>query len=149
MDALGCLLKHEDLKIPLFERSRPSLMLAGQASLHVILPFARTERGRIDCKDLKPRLRYLAQNHQGRVGLLAVETLLELYEIEEGTTEAEQLALTNRLLNHNFRANLAYVFNFLSGTDNRTLSRNRDDHASTHVLRRLFGLGDSKCLSRF
>ncbi|KIJ11753.1 hypothetical protein PAXINDRAFT_15336, partial [Paxillus involutus ATCC 200175] len=153
MDAFACLLQHEDLKIPLFEDSRPSLMLAGQdesrltASLHVILPFARTERGRTDCKDLKPRLCHLAKNHQGRVGLLAVEVFLELYEIEEGNTEAEQLALIDQLRNRNFRANLAYVFNFLSGTDNRTLSRNPDDHASSHVLRRLFGPGDGECLS--
>ncbi|KIJ11750.1 hypothetical protein PAXINDRAFT_15333 [Paxillus involutus ATCC 200175] len=32
MDALASLLKHEDLEIPLFEGSRPSLMLAGQGN---------------------------------------------------------------------------------------------------------------------
>ncbi|KIJ09526.1 hypothetical protein PAXINDRAFT_172463 [Paxillus involutus ATCC 200175] len=148
MDALGCLLKHEDLDIPLFERSRPLLMLAGQdrgrltASLNVILPFARTERGRTDCKLLRPRLRHLAQNHQGRVGLLAVETLLELYESEDANTAAERRALTDRLHNDNFRANLAHLFNLLSGADDKHLSRKRDDHASNDVLRRLFGLGN-------
>jgi hypothetical protein len=74
------------------------------ASLHVILPFTRTQigkitslyyeniadlhhmysQGRTECKDLKPRLYQLARRYQGHVGLLAIEALLELYEVGEG-----------------------------------------------------------------
>ncbi|KAF8833616.1 hypothetical protein BDN67DRAFT_985910, partial [Paxillus ammoniavirescens] len=133
MDALASLLKYGRKRLT--------------ASLRVILPFARTERGRKVCRNcqvLTPRLRYLAQNHQGRVGLLAVETLLELYE--EANTEAEQHALTERLLNGTFRANLAHVFNLFSGADDRNLSGNYDGHARSGVLRRLFGLGDGNVI---
>jgi hypothetical protein len=117
---------------------------------------------------LKPRLRQLAEKYQGRVGLLAVEVLLELYDAEEGKTKegeqrfhrspflvvttvfvSEQAALIKRLLNNNFRANLAYVFNLLNVTDDRSPSSNRDGEAGNHSLRELFGLGDGKDFRMF
>ncbi|KAF8834335.1 hypothetical protein BDN67DRAFT_591000 [Paxillus ammoniavirescens] len=145
MDALGCLLKYEDLSISLLENRRSSLMLAGKdrsrltASLHVILPFTRTQRGRTECKDLRPRLHQLARRYQGHVGLLAMGALLELYEVEKGEEQQAQLELAQCLLNNNFRANLAHAFN-LNVTDDRTLSRDHDGGARRHALRQLFGL---------
>ncbi|KIJ06881.1 hypothetical protein PAXINDRAFT_19916 [Paxillus involutus ATCC 200175] len=55
------------------------------------------------------------------------------FDVVSGVTEC--------LLNDNFRANLAHIFNLFSGADDRNLSSNYDGHAS-RVLRRLFGLDD-------
>ncbi|KAF9227032.1 hypothetical protein BS17DRAFT_442811 [Gyrodon lividus] len=146
MDGLACLVKCGDVQTIVFDGLRKSpllLMLAGRdpaqltASLRAIVSLAQTPEGPDLCAVLQPRLRDLATKHEGRVGLLAVEALLELFK-EQGV---DQQQLADRLRNGNFRANLARAFNLLN---DRGFPNNSNGRAGDHILRRLFDLGDGE-----